>query len=151
MTLIDICVLLYIGQVEAGNITFWQPDDDVLIKTWNVEGVPQPTEQSIWDQQSTFQRQFDINLSSALFNVVINDTLKSTAEQKQYSGTLSILSYLHSTNTTWASEASAFYQYRDAVYSYFIALMANLNSDPNSTIPDVPTFTQGLPTITWPD
>lgn len=55
MNIVDICKLKYPGEVEAGNITFGKPADEILIQYWNVDGVEQPTEAALLADIPTYE------------------------------------------------------------------------------------------------
>lgn len=150
LNLVEICAVKYPGQIEAGNISFRKPGDQILFDKWAVQGVPRPTEQAImaeaaqWDKSSKIKSAFDQILS------YIDNLLNSTALSKQYGSAVSIATYATSTNPQWAAEAQAFIKWRDDVFVYSIDIQTKVIAD-QIPIPTLDEFTAGLPTIIWPN
>lgn len=149
LNIVDICTVKYPGQIEAGNITFRKPGDDILIATWKVEGIPQPSEQEImaeapqWDKSSKMKLIFD------QLTGYIDNLLNSTAWSKQYGSAVSLATYVTSSSPLWSAEAKAFIKWRDDVFIYAIDIQAKVISG-DIPIPTLDEFAAGLPTITWP-
>lgn len=149
MNIVEILQLMYPGQVEAGNITFYMPETEILIQSWNVPGVPQPTEAEVMAQEPVYQWQFDYN------NLVSNSTrdaaflFDSTAQSRGYNSELSCISYLTSTIETWSAEATAFFNWRDSMWSYLFAKYDEYNVH-GAPLPTVEALMADAPQIVWP-
>lgn len=74
--------------------------------------------------------------------------LDSTAQARGYDNMLTLCSYRASTNATFASEAAAGSAWRDAVWTYFFAQLALVQSGGRS-IPTLAQFMNELPAISW--
>jgi hypothetical protein len=149
LNLVDICTVKYPGQIEAGNITFRKPGEDILFASWKVEGIPQPSEQEIMAEAAQWQKASDIQTAFLSFVSYIENLLNSTALSKQYGSALSIATYVTSSNPQWAAEAEAFIKWRDDVFVYSIDIQTRVIGG-QIPIPTLDEFTAGLPTITWP-
>jgi hypothetical protein len=149
INLVEICQLKYPGQVEAGNINFRQPDNDILIGYWNVAGIPRPLESDLLAEASTYQATFDMNTLQNTCMTQIQEIIDSTAQSKQYADGVSCASYVMSTNNIWKSEATAFIAWRDSVFNYAINIMNQVQQ--GAPLPTVESVIAGLPTITWPN
>lgn len=148
MNIVDVCIIEYPGQVEAGNITFRQPDDDILIDTWNVDGVPQPTEAELEALIPGLEATYQLNQLKATSKYLIQNLLDTTAQTKNYNDALHCVSYGLSTNSGWLAEATAFIAWRDDVYESALSILAGVEGgDP---VPTEQEFLAELPTITWP-
>lgn len=149
LNLVDICTVKYPGQIEAGNITFRKPGDDILFDKWNVEGIPKPTEQEIMAEAAQCQKSSDIKASFDQIVSHIDNLLNATALSKQYGSAVACATYATSSNPQWAAEAAAFISWRDAVFVYSIDIQTKVLAD-QIPIPTLEEFTAGLPVITWP-
>jgi hypothetical protein len=149
INIVEICRLKYPGQVEAWNITFRQPEEDILIDTWNVEGVEQPTEASLLAEASIWEPIYQLNLLKATSRGLIQNLLDTTAQAKTYNDALHCVSYGLSTNTQWLAEATAFIAWRDNVYETSLAILDGVENN-NDPVPTETEFLNALPTITWP-
>jgi hypothetical protein len=148
MNIVDVCIIQYPGQMEAGNITFRQPDEEILIDTWNVEGVEQPTEASLEALIPSLEAIYELNQLKASSKFLIQNLLDTTAQSKTYNDALHCVSYGLSTNATWLAEATAFIAWRDDVYETALTILQGVeNGDP---VPTEQEFLDELPTITWP-
>ncbi len=148
MNIVDVCIIQYPGQVEAGNITFRQPDDDILIDTWNVDGVSQPTEQELLDLIPSLEAAYQLNQLKITSKSLIQNLLDTTAQAKTYNDALHCVSYGLSTNVTWNAEAVAFIAWRDAVYESALTILTGVeNGDP---VPTESQFLAELPAMVWP-
>lgn len=148
INLVEICRLKYPGQIEAGNINFRQPDNDILIGNWNVAGIPRPLESDLLAEAGIYQAIFDMNTLQNTCMTQIQAIIDSTAQSKQYADGVSCASYVLSTNVTWKAEATAFIAWRDAVFNYAINIMTQVQQ--GAPLPTVESVIAGLPTITWP-
>jgi hypothetical protein len=70
------------------------------------------------------------------------------AREKSYDNTLSIATYVNSTNATWQAEAQAFVAWRDEVYVYGLQVLAA--SQESGSRPSIEEFLAGLPILIWP-
>lgn len=148
MNIVDVCILQYPGQVESGNITFRQPDNDILINTWHVEGVPQPTEQELLDLIPSLEPIYQLNILKQTSKGLLQNLLDTTAQSKTYHDALHCVSYGFSTNITWKAEADAFIAWRDAVYESALQILQDIEN--GAPVPTEQEFLAQLPTITWP-
>lgn len=78
----------------------------------------------------------------------IQQLLDSTAQTHGYDTMLTLCSYRDSANATFASEAAAGLAWRDAVWTYFYAQLALVQSGGRS-IPTIAQFMAELPAIAW--
>ncbi len=149
MNIVEIVEYMYPGQIALRNVTFRKPEDDILIETWNVPDVPQPTEQDLLDYGSAHERAIEIYTLAINCSPEIQKLLDATAQSKQFYDTLSCVSYTTSINATWKAQAQCFSDWRDAVWNYAFNLYDTLsgNSDPLPTVEDV---INGCPQIEWP-
>jgi len=148
INLVEICRLKYPGQIEAGNITFRQPDDDILIGTWKVEGVRQPLEADLLAEAPQYQKRFELNAFQIIGNEFISAKLNSVAQERQYSDSVSCTTYSSSTNANWKAESLAFIAWRDVMYTYAINVFALIGA--GGVAPTEAEFIAGFPVIAWP-
>lgn len=148
MNIVDVCVIQYPGQVEVGNITFRQPDNDILIDTWNVEGVPQPSEQELLDLIPSLEAAYQLNQLKLTSKGLIQNLLDTTAQAKTYNDALHCVSYGFSSNVTWKAEADAFIAWRDNVYETALQILSDVEG--GAPVPTEQQFLAELPAITWP-
>lgn len=73
----------------------------------------------------------------------------ATARDRQYDSGVSCASYVNSTNPTWAAEASAFVQWRDAVWAYAFTELDKVQQGQRPQ-PTVAEIIGELPAIAWP-
>lgn len=149
INIVQICQYKYPGQVEKMNITFRQPEQEILIATWNVPNEPQPTEQELIDYGIANQRAIEIDSTSRDAAPSVQNVIDATAKAKSYADGVSCASYATSTNAQWKAEAQAFIDWRDSVWNDLYQLLATLqgNQDP---IPSVQEIINSLPAIQWP-
>lgn len=148
INLVEICRLKYPGQIEAGNITFRQPDNDILIGTWDVQGIAQPSEADLLAEASQYDPQFQLNTFLALGQSLIGQKSDSVAQERQYNDAVSCASYVMSTNPQWKSESETFIAWRDALYAYGLSVFAAIQA--GGLAPSEEEFIAGFPVITWP-
>jgi len=148
MNLVDICIIKYPGQVEAGNINFRQPDNDILIGYWNVPNIPRPLESDLLAEASAYENTYLLNTLQQQCLSKIQAIIDSTAQSKQYNDGVSCASYVLSTNDTWKAQATAFIAWRDSVFTYAINILSEVQA--GAPIPTVDSVIAGLPTISWP-
>lgn len=136
----------------AGQITLTDYGDGngLVISTWNVPGVTQPTHSAVMaldtpSLETLFNFYTFIDTGEPLLVCFID----SVAQQKQFDNAISCSSYANSTNLTWKAQALAFIAWRDAVYNYVIA-QESLMQNGTRTIPTFAAFQLELPVIVWP-
>lgn len=149
MNIVDVCIIQYPSQIEAGNITFRQPDEDILIDTWNVDGVPRPTEAELEALIPGLEAAYQLNQLKATSKIFIQNLLDTTAQSKTYNDSLHCVSYGLSTNVVWKAEAEAFIAWRDDVYETALTILDGIENN-NDPIPTEQEFLNALPTIVWP-
>jgi hypothetical protein len=88
-------------------------------------------------------------IAKRLFRDAIEAHIESVARSKDYADATRLASYVASTNATWAAEAQAFVAWRDAVWAFAYAELADVLAGlkPEPTIAD---FVADLPEIAWP-
>lgn len=149
LNLVDICLVKFPGQIEAGNIAFRKPDNkEIEFVKWNVDGIPKPSESSIMAEASQWERPFSMFEAFNVFLPYIDELLNEKAQSKQYGSAVSISTYANSTNPQWKAEAETFIAWRDAVFAYAINIQTEVEQ--GSPIPSLDEFKDGLPTIIWP-
>lgn len=60
--------------------------------------------------------------------------LDAKAQERRYDNAVSIATYVGTANPTWASEATAFVAWRDAVWAYAYAELDKVTQRPQSTV-----------------
>ncbi len=150
ITIVDVVEYKYPGQIQKGNVSFRQVSPDkIVIALWTVPNEPQPTEQELIDYGIANARAIEISITAVNAAQQSQLVIDSTAQSKGYSDGVSCASYATSTNAQWKSEAIAFIAWRDSVWDYLYALLAQISggSDP---IPSVQQILDGIPPIVWP-
>lgn len=149
MNIVEVVQYKYPGQIEAGNVSFKQPNNELLIALWKVPNEPQPSEQELIEFGILHERA--INIEATTLNVIplSQNVIDKTAQTKGYSDGVSCASYATSTNVQWKNEAVTFIAWRDSVWNYLYALLAEISggSDP---IPSVQQIIDGIPPMVWP-
>lgn len=84
------------------------------------------------------------------FNYAIQSLLDSVARSKQYDSSLHCASYATSSVPLWSSEANAFIEWRDSVWSYSYAELAKFENGEREA-PTVEEFVSELPVMVWPE
>jgi hypothetical protein len=151
MTLIDICELKYPGQIAMGNIGFrqeWHYSPIEIIK-WTVPGIEKPLEANLLAEISDYQLQYDRKTAFIEYVSYIENMLDEEAKTKNYGSSLSITTYIASTNPQWVAEAETFIAWRDAVYVYALGVQEQVETGV-IPIPDLSSFIEGIPAIVWP-
>lgn len=82
------------------------------------------------------------------YTSAISAHLDATARTRGYDSALSLASYVASANAGWAAEAQAFVAWRDAVWTYALAELSEVQSGQRS-VPTVASFVEELPAIIW--
>lgn len=83
------------------------------------------------------------------FESAIQGHIDAAARIRGYTSGLSLVSYLSSTNPTWAAEAAAFLPWRDAVWAYVYQQLALVQAA-QRVQPTPSAFIDELPAIVWP-
>lgn len=76
--------------------------------------------------------------------------LDRAAQSRRYDSGTTIATYVNSTNPSRASEAQAFFAWRDAVWAYAYAEFDNVILSERQK-PTVADFLAELPEVEWPD
>jgi hypothetical protein len=85
----------------------------------------------------------------ASYQTAIQAALDSKAREKMYNDSISIATYINSTNASWKAEATAFLAWRDAVYVYAVNILTQVQN--GGAQPALSDFIAALPVMTWPD
>ncbi len=144
----QICQAKYPGEVEMLNITFKQRDFDVVIYSWNVKGNPRPTEAELLAQADEYQSAYDLIIFMQIGEELVQQTIDTTAQSRQYKNGVYCASYAQSTNPVWAAEAEAFIAWRDSMYAYTLKVFSDIQA--GEPIPTEDEFVAGFPEIVWP-
>lgn len=85
----------------------------------------------------------------ASYTSAIEAHVDGVAGSRDYSGAVSLASYIASTNAIWAAEAQAFVAWRDDVWQFALAELARVEAGEiqPTALPDL---IASLPAITWP-
>lgn len=151
ITIVDVVGYKYPGQILKGNVSFRQVSkDDIQIASWTVPNEPQPTQQELIEYGIVHARAIEINITAINAAQQSQVIIDSTAQDKGYADGVACASYATSTNVQWRNEAIAFINWRDSVWNYLYALLAQISggSDP---IPSVEEILNGIPAIVWPN
>jgi hypothetical protein len=149
ITIIDVVEYQYPGQIQAGNVSFRQPESELLLGDWTVPNVPKPTEEELLAYGALHERDIEINSVKNNCLIPVQNAIDAVAQAKTYSNGVSCASYADSGNASWKAEAMCFIAWRDSVWNYLYNLLATIsgNSDP---IPSVDEIIAGMPVIVWP-
>ncbi|NOU05302.1 MAG: hypothetical protein HOO99_03885 [Hyphomicrobiaceae bacterium] len=71
-----------------------------------------------------------------------------TAHQRDFDNPYDAAAYIQSTNATYHAEARAYVDWRDRLWGYVEAKLAQMKTD--NVVVSVDEFAAGLPQITWP-
>lgn len=148
LTIPQICKAKYPGQVEKLNITFHQREFDIVIYSWNVEGVPRPTEAELLAQADEYQSAYDLIIFMQVGEELVQQTIDTTAQSRQYKNGVYCASYAQSTNPIWAAEAEAFIAWRDSMYAYALQVFSDVQG--GEPVPTQDEFVAGFPEMVWP-
>lgn len=149
INLVEICRLKYPGQVEAFNITFSQPENDILIIDWNVEGVPKPSEADLLAESALWEPIYELNALKNASRIIIQNLLDKTAHEKEYKDALHCVSYASSANIIWKAEADLFITWRDDLYEAALSILDGIQNN-NDPVPTEEEFLSALPAFSWP-
>lgn len=83
------------------------------------------------------------------FSQAIQSHIDARARERGYDSSLSIATYVASSNPTWAAEAQAFVQWRDAVWAYVFAEFEKVKQGQREQ-PTIKQIILELPKIEWP-
>lgn len=150
INLVEICRIKYPGQIEAMNIMFRQPEDEILFAMWNVPDIEQPKESDLLAQSDDYQHIYDMNCLKTQGDAIIVPLLDATAQSRQYTNAMSCISYASSSNDSWKAEALAFIVWRDNVYAYSINILNDVASG-KIVAPTSEQFSSGIPLMVWPN
>ena len=89
-------------------------------------------------------------LTQADYVAAIAAHIEATARSRQYDSAVSMATYVTSANAAWAAEAQAFVAWRDAVWAYCYAELAEVQGGQRAQ-PTVAGFVEELPAIAWPE
>lgn len=148
INIIEVCKIKYPGQIEAGNINFRKPEDEILIGEWNVAGVERPTEEQLKAEAAQYEAQYQLNLFQTTGAEILAAKAESVAQEKLYANAVSCASYANSTNPQWKAEAEAFIAWRDSLYAYGLSVFQAIAQ--GAAAPSMDEFVAGIPNITWP-
>lgn len=84
----------------------------------------------------------------AQYTDALMDLFNTKASERDYESQYTILSFLSSTNTTWAQEAADFNAWRDSAWAYAIQVFTDVQNEVIS-LPTLADFLAGVPTLTW--
>lgn len=84
------------------------------------------------------------------FKSAIQALVDSKAIERRYDSGTSLASYVNSTIPEWAAEATAFVEWRDQVWAYAYAELAQVEAGIRP-VPTVEEILSELPTLTWPE
>lgn len=84
-----------------------------------------------------------------MYQLELHGFINAKARERGYDSALSIISYYNSSNAQWATEAQAFMNWRDAVFTHALALL-NAVENKEQSIPSISDFLETLPNLEWP-
>ncbi|QJD54332.1 hypothetical protein [Aminobacter phage Erebus] len=84
------------------------------------------------------------------YKQAIEQLLDLTARERRYDSSVSIATYINSTNATWAFEATAFVEWRDDVWTYAYAELDKVLTGLRPQ-PTVAELLAELPVMQWPE
>nr|WP_319485662.1 hypothetical protein [uncultured Cohaesibacter sp.] len=88
--------------------------------------------------------------TEADYEASIQSMLDTAATERRYSNGATMATYVNSTNATWAAEAQAFVQWRDAVWLYAYAQLDAVMAGEREQ-PTIEALIAELPAPDWPD
>jgi hypothetical protein len=150
INIVDVVEYKYPNQIQKGNVSFRQVSPyEIQIAEWNVPNEPQPTEQELIDYGLANARAIEISITSFNASQLSQVIIDNTAKTKGYSDGVSCASYVTSTNLQWKNESVAFIDWRDSVWNYLYALLAEISGG-TGPIPSIQQVIDGIPEIVWP-
>lgn len=150
MTIVDVCMIVYPGEIEAGNISFGMDvNNRIFINNWAVKNLPQPIENDLESQITVYQPTWEITnfIATGIFS--LNYLADSVANQRGYNSALMCMSYKDSSNVAWSADAIQIGVWRDSIFAYFVKQVALMRSAAR-TVPTFDEFQSELPLIQWP-
>lgn len=84
------------------------------------------------------------------YRVAIQEVVDSKAQERRYDNGNSLASYVNSTIAEWATEAAAFVAWRDQVWAYAYAALAEVEAGVRPA-PTVAEILSELPVMAWPE
>jgi len=83
-----------------------------------------------------------------MYQNAIQATVDAAAQSKQFNDGVTLASYKDSTNPIWAAQATAFIAWRDQVWAYSYAQLAEVEAGQREQ-PSIADFIVELPAIEW--
>ena len=143
LNIAQICKMKYPEEVEKKNITFRQPENDILIETWNVDGVDRPLESELLKESDKYELAFFSKEFKDSTEHIIQRVLYEKAKSMGYNDCLSLISYAVSNNSDWLNEAKNYIKWRDSLYFYQINILNKIKN--TGIIPFLEDFQDNLP------
>jgi hypothetical protein len=84
------------------------------------------------------------------FRFAIQNVVDEKARERRYDNGNSLASYANSTVASWAAEASTFIAWRDQVWAYAYAALAEVEAEIRP-VPSIEELLSELPTMEWPE
>ena len=114
-------------------------------KTVNVQDIlTDYTTEQLLEQAQAYEA-----AAIVLFSDAVQVYLDEAPSTRNYDGILSLCTYATSPTVTFANEATAGINWRDACWAYVYTVLANVKAG-NRTEPTVPELLAELPTLVWP-
>lgn len=148
MNIIDLCKIIYPGEIEKGNITFRKPETQILIDRWDVFEVEKPTEAELEARIPEYQQQININQLTQIAHDILNNIIEKTAVERGYLNALDCISYYSSSIVEKSNDAQAFINWRDSVWGVFSKVLTDFENG-NIERPTRQEFIAMLPVINW--
>ena len=79
----------------------------------------------------------------------IKVAMDNKARERMYDNSISIATYVSSTNPAWKGEADAFVAWRDDVYVYALGILAQVQGGVEQ--PTIEEVLNGMPVLNWPN
>jgi hypothetical protein len=150
INIVDVVEYKYPGQILKGNITFrqeWQ-DSPIEIIKWDVPNVARPLEADLLAEAPQLEHLHQIKQLKDAAQRTLIQVVDSKAQEKGYKDSISITTYVTSSNDTWSAEARAFIDWRDSVYEYSIDILQQVEQG-MIPVPELEEFIGGLPVMVW--
>lgn len=87
--------------------------------------------------------------TEADYGAAIQAHIDGAARARGYDSGVALVSYLSSTNPSWAAEAATFNTWRDAVWAYAYGELAKVQGGQRAQ-PTIAEFVAELPQVVWP-
>jgi len=151
LTFQQILISTYPNEFKQGLFRFTYVDGQIIIDSWNVPNVPQPTyEQVMALDTPQLENAYNIKAFFDIFPQFLQNYIDSVAIARQYDDSFACISYLNSSNANWAADAKAFNSWRDSVWNYVIAQQALIEAGARPIPTDIESLLKELPAMTWP-